>query len=402
MEEDHAGEFITFDHRPTTPEYMVFFGKELRAKLNVPVGLIKCDYGGTLIRPWTPESGYQQFPALWARYEKDLRALKRKCEAWDPVEQKKKYDAAVKKWEAEGKKGRKPFNRGDPAKGALNHSTLFNGMVHPVIPYGIKGVIWYHGESNSGPSAAEYAVQFEAMVRGWREEWGKAELPFYMAQLASFKGREGRMWLTESQRRAIKHVKNTGLAVLNDVGEYEDVHPKNKIDVGKRLALWPLKQDYQLDVPAWSGPLYRSHETKSDHIVVTFDHAGSGLMVGRKNLLEETQEVDEPLKHFEVCRFLGDWQPARAEIIGKDRIKVWSDAVPRPKWVRYAWRQDLDGVMLYNKEGLPASIFTSEPNLMDLELRSADRASFVQNLETVYGITAVPARNRAGSPKTSP
>ena len=273
-----------------------FFGKEVRAKLDVPVALIKCDYGGTLIEPWVPESGHKLFPALWARYEKHIQALREKCEDWDAGETQKKYDAAVAKWEAGGKKGAKPFNWGDPAKGALNRATLFNGMVCPVIPYGIKGVIWYQGESNSGPHAAEYAVSFEAMVRGWRDRWRKPDLPFYTAQLASFKGREGRMWLTESQRRATGHIDHTGLAVLCDVGEYEDVHPKNKIDVGKRLALWALKQDYRRDVPAWSGPLYKSHQTKGDHIVVTFDHAGSGLMVGRKNLLEPAREMDLALR----------------------------------------------------------------------------------------------------------
>jgi len=366
-----------------------FFGKELRAKLNVPVGLIKCDYGGTLIRPWIPRSGHMKFPVLAARYEKDIQALRKKCEAWDPDEAAKKYAEALRKWEAAGKKGRKPFNWGDPAKGALNRSTLFNGMVHPVIPYAIKGVIWYQGESNSGPTAAEYAVLFEAMVRGWREEWDKPDLPFYMAQLASFGGREGRMWLTESQRLAINNVKHTGLAVLNDVGEEKDVHPKNKIDVGKRLALWALRHDYKQDVQAWSGPLYNNHEPKGDHIIVTFDHAGSGLMVAQKDLLDEAKQVDEPLEHFEVCRLLGDWHPARAMIVGKDKVKVWSDAVTRPYWVRYAWKPFMEGAMLYNREGLPASIFTSEPNLMDVALRSPDEKALFRNLKKVYGVTAV-------------
>jgi len=367
-----------------------FFGKELRAKLNVPVGLIKCDYGGTLIRPWIPENGYKHFPALQAKVAEERRKLKKKCEAYDPVESPMQYEAAVKKWEAEGKKGHKPFNWGDPAKGALNHCTLFNGMVHPVVPYGIKGVIWYQGESNSGNRAAEYAVMFEAMVRGWRESWGKPKLPFYMAQLASFgKEGEGRQWLTEAQRLAVGKVENTGLAILNDVGETKDVHPKNKVDVGIRLALWALKHDYKLDVPAHCGPLYRSHETKVDHIIVTFDHAESGLMVGRKELLEAAKEVDEPLQHFEICDALGDWHPAQAEIIGNNTVKVWSKEVPLPHWVRYAWQADLDGTMLYNKEGLPASIFTTEPNFMDVALRSPIEDALIRNLKTTYGVTAV-------------
>jgi len=367
-----------------------FFGKELRAKLGVPVGLIKCDYGGTLIRPWIPESGYRHFPALWAKVEKERQTLKQKIEAYDPVESRNKYEATLKKWEAEGKKGRKPFKFGDPAKGPQNHCTLFNGMVHPVIPYGIKGVIWYQGESNSGNRAAEYAVLFEAMVRGWRESWGKPHLPFYMAQLASFgKEGEGRQWLTEAQRLAINYVPHTGLAVLNDVGETKDVHPKNKIDVGKRLALWALEHDYKVDPPAHCGPLYSSHQSKGDHIVVTFDHAGSGLMLGRKELLDDAKQVDEPLPHFEICGVLGDWQRAQAEIIGNNSVKVWSKGVFRPHWVRYAWQADLDGTMLYNKEGLPTSIFTTAPNFMDVTLRSVDEGTLVQNLKETYGVTAV-------------
>lgn len=367
-----------------------FFGKELRSQLGVPVGLIKCDYGGTLIRPWIPQNGYRHFPALLKRVEKERQTLKQKIEAYDPVESKRKYEAALKKWEAEGKKGHKPFNWGDPAKGALNYCTLFNGMVHPVIPYGIKGVIWYQGESNSGNRAAEYAVLFEAMVRGWRDSWEKPDLPFYMAQLASFgKEGDGRQWLTEAQRLAVGNVENTGLAILNDVGETKDVHPKNKIGVGKRLALWALKYDYQQEVPAHCGPLYKNHQAKGDYIVVTFDHAGSGLMVGRKELLEDAKQVAEPLPHFEVCRALGDWHPAHAEIIGSNTIKVWSKDVPRPHWVRYAWQADLDGTMLYNIEGLPASIFTTEPNFMGVALRSENEEALIHNLKKRYAITAV-------------
>jgi hypothetical protein len=233
-------------------------------------------------------------------------------------------------------------------------------------------------------------VLFEAMVRGWRESWGKPDLPFYMAQLASFdKEGEGRQWLTDAQRLAIRNVENSGLAILNDVGETKDVHPKNKIDVGKRLALWALKHNYKVDVPAHCGPLYEEHQAKGNHVVVTFDHAGSGLMVGRKELLEDAKQVDEPLPHFEVCGVLGDWHPAQAEIIGNNTVKVWSKAVPQPHWVRYAWQSDLDGTMLYNNEGLPASIFTTEPNVMDIALRSVDEGALVQNLRKTYGVAAV-------------
>lgn len=368
-----------------------FFGKELRARLNVPVGLIKCDYGGTLIEPWIPKSGLKPFPGLWKKHEKHVQNLKKQCEAWDSGETQRKYNEAVEKWEAGGKEGPKPFNWGDPAKGALNHCTLFNGMVYPVVPFTIKGVIWYQGESNTLGGRADYAPLLEAMITGWRQEWNRENLSFYIAQLASHKpsDNEGWMRVTDAQRRIVRRIANTGLAVLNDVGELEDVHPKNKIDVGKRLALWALKQDYGVDVPAHSGPLYRSHQAKGGHLVVTFDHAGSGLMVGRKNLLDAAQEVDEPLRHFEISGVPGDWYPAQAEIVGKDAVKVWSDTVSRSYGVRYAWRSDLDGPLLYNREGLPASIFTSEPDLKAVALCSADQEALFRNLKQTYGLTAI-------------
>jgi sialate O-acetylesterase len=368
-----------------------FFAKELRAKLDVPVGIIKCDYGGTLIEPWIPTSALKAFPGLWTKYEEHVENLKKQCAAWESGETQRKYEEAVAKWEAGGKKGNKPFNWGDPAKGALNHCTLFNGMVYPVVPFAIKGVIWYQGESNTLGGRRDYAPLLEAMITGWRQEWSRESLPFYIAQLANHKDREDDGWMrvTDAQRRTAQRLAHTGLAVLNDVGEREDVHPKNKIDVGKRLALWALKQDYNLDVPTHSGPLYKSHEAKGGHLLVTFDHSAVGLMVGRKNLLDAAKEVDEPLRHFEISGVPGDWQPAQAEIVAKDTVKVWSDKVSRPHGVRYAWKADLDGPLLYNREGLPASIFSSEPDLKAVALRSADQEALFRDLKQTYGITAV-------------
>ena len=362
-----------------------FFGKELRAKLKAPVGLIKSAYGGTRIEAWIAKSGYMEFGALKTRYEKDIQSLKQKSDAWDQERADKEFSEKMKKWEEDGKQGRLPGKPRRPESNVQFQATLFNGMVHPVIPYGIKGVIWYQGETNAMTNGDEYTVLFEALVNSWRKAWGKADMPFYMAQLANWKGFRDWMKVCDAQRRAIGKVQNTGMAVLYDIGEEKDIHPNNKDDVGKRLALWALKNDYKLDIPVCSGPLYRSHEVNGDHIIVAFDRAGSGLMVGHKELLNETTEVNEPLKHFEVAGVDVDWQPARAEITGKNTIKVWSETVPQPTRVRYAWKPNPVGVNLYNKEGLPASLFTSELNLVDIQLRSETKPEFFDSLQKVFG-----------------
>jgi len=371
----------------TGPGY--FFGKELRKQLKVPVGLIKCAYGGTSIEPWIPKSGFMRYGKLNAKFDSQIERMKQAIDAWDQAKVDREHAEKVKKWEEGGKKGHRPGKPGPPQNNPQFVTTLFNAMVHPVIPYRIKGVIWYQGETNAMVNGDEYAVLFETLVNSWRESWGKADMPFYMAQLANWKGFRDWVKVCDAQRRAIGRVDNTGMAVLYDIGEETDIHPKNKIDVGKRLALWALKNDYKLDVPACSGPLYKTHEVRGDHIMVTFNHAGSGLMVGRKELLNEAKEVNEPLKHFEVAGVGADWQPARAEIASNNSVKVWSEDVPRPNKVRYAWKPNPEGLNLYNKEGLPASLFTSEPNFVDLELRSETRQAFFANLKKVYQIDAV-------------
>jgi lysophospholipase L1-like esterase len=242
-------------------------------------------------------------------------------------------------------------------------------MVHPVIPYAIKGSIWYQGEANARHNTEHYEQNFRAMISAWREHWGQGDFSFYFAQLANLRGPaakpveyDGWASVCDQQRRTLG-LKNTGMAVLNDIGEAKDIHPHNKMDVGKRLALWALKHDYNKDVPAWSGPLYKSHEIREGNIVVTFDHAGSGLMTGAKPVMGDTEQTNEPLKRFQICGTDRQWKWAQAEITGNNTVTVSHPEVPEPVVVRYAWAQNPEGANLYNKEGLPASIFTTEASI---------------------------------------
>ena len=354
-----------------------FFGRELRRELNVPVGLIKCAWGGTRVEPWIPAEAFQKDEETAAYFEQEMQALKGRLAEWDPKKAEEKYQAALKKWEAT-KKGRKPKMATGPKAAPQIPSTLFNAMVHPVVPYAMKGVIWYQGESNMGYNPLKYEDNFRAMISSWREHWGQGRFPFYFAQLANFTAPvaepveySGWVSVCDQQRRTLG-LKNTGMAVLNDIGEARDIHPHNKMDVGKRLALWALKNDYpstklraggKAKKLICSGPLYKSHKIKDGKVIIKFDSVGSGLMTGVKPGIADTQKTDEPLKYFQICGADRQWKWAQAEIAGKDTVVVSHPDVPDPVVVRYAWARNPAGANLYNKEGLPASLFTTEAEI---------------------------------------
>ena len=352
----------------TNPDFSgtpYFFGRELRKELDVPVGLIKCVWGGTRVESWMPVEAFQQDKEMAAYYKRQMSVLKKLMEKWDPKQAEATYQAALAKQKAKGK-GRKPKKENDPKGNHKNPTTLFNGMVNPAIPYAIRGAIWYQGESHDGSIAHRYGPHFSAMISSWRKQWGQGDFPFYFAQLANYNQPltepvEFNSWaLVCDQQRRTLGLKNTGMAVLNDIGEARDIHPHNKVDVGKRLALWALKHDYKQKVPVCSGPLYKSHEIKGDQVIIRFDHAGSGLMTGSKTGMEPTEETQESLKHFQICGADRKWQWAKAEITSTDTVTVSHPDLPNPTVVRYAWAMNPESANLYNKEGLPASIFTTE------------------------------------------
>ena len=328
-----------------------FFARELRKQLNVPVGIIKCAWGGTRVEPWIPADAYQQDKDMAAYIEQEHSSLKKAIAAWDPNK---------------ANKGNKRRANQSPITNQQAPTTLFNGMVNPVIPYAIKGAIWYQGESNTGHNATQYTKHFQAMITSWRKHWAQGDFPFYFAQLASFRPvatepleRDAWASICDQQRRTLS-LKNTGMAVLNDIGEAKDIHPHNKIDVGIRLALWALKNDYAKDIPACSGPLYKSHQIKEGKVIINFEHTGSGLMAGSKTGMQPTVATNAPLKGFQICGADRKWQWAEATITGANTVTVSHKDITAPTVVRYAWAANPGKVNLYNKQGLPTSIFTTE------------------------------------------
>lgn len=232
-------------------------------------------------------------------------------------------------------------------------TTLNNGMIAPLVPYTLKGFIWYQGESNQG-RAEEYKTLFPAVIDSWRAQWKNEALPFYYVQIAPFAGyglrtdaaeRMTSAELRESQMLTLAK-SNVGMAITTDVGDDKLIHPPKKKEVGDRLALWALNKDYGYTDLVHSGPIYKSVRFNKGRALVSFDHAGSGLYC-----------PDNTIKHFEIAGADGKYYPAKARIIGKE-VMVWSNKVPQPKGVRLGWENYFE-INLFNKEGLPASSFRS-------------------------------------------
>lgn len=226
----------------------------------------------------------------------------------------------------------------------------FNAMIAPLLNYTIKGVIWYQGESNAGRPSG-YANEFAAMITDWREKWDEGNFPFIFVQLPNYgqaldlPSESGMASLREAQLATLA-LPNTGMAVTIDIGEWNDIHPLDKGDVGKRLALAAEKVAYGENKVVYSGPIYRSMDIEGNRIIVLFTNAGGGLVV----------KGGGPLKRFEISGIDGKFVLAKAEI-KRDKVVVWSDTVSHPTAVRYAWADNPTGANLYNKEGLPASPF---------------------------------------------
>jgi sialate O-acetylesterase len=260
-----------------------------------------------------------------------------------------KYKEEAEKAKAEGKAAPKP-----PQGKPMMPSCLYNGMIANLIPYGIKGAIWYQGESNAS-RAKEYQTLFAAMIKNWREDWGQGEFPFGFVQLANFKSNKNEKldqpvessWaeLREAQTMTLSLPK-TGMAVIIDIGHPTDIHPKNKQDVGKRLALWAESQVYGKDI-VYSSPLFESLKVEGNKAHVSFKHAGGGL-----------EAKGDKLSGFAVAGEDRTFVWADAKIDGKT-VVVSSDKVAKPVAVRYAWA-DYPECNLYNKEGLPASPFRTD------------------------------------------
>ncbi|MDC0049672.1 sialate O-acetylesterase [Verrucomicrobia bacterium] len=306
-----------------------FFGRRLHKDLKVPVGLIGSNWGGTRIEPWTTLAGFESVPEL------------------------SKIADQVKNYKQDTRVG-----GGQP-------SAIYNSMVHPLTPFAMRGGIWYQGESN-GNEGITYYQKKHALVNGWRKAFQNKDLAFYWVQLANFQkendkpeGGDGWAKLREAQTQALD-IPGTGMAVITDIGAANDIHPRNKQDVGWRLAQWALHQTYGQKDLVPSGPLYKSHKVEGKTIRLSFDHVGSGLIVGKKNGLEPTAEVkDGKLEHFSISGKDNKWVWADARIDGQTVI-VESKEVTEPVAVRYGFTMNPAKANLYNKEGLPAGPFRTD------------------------------------------
>lgn len=342
-----------------------YFGRALQHKLDVPIGLVGTNWGGTRIEPWTPPVGFRQVPQL-KDYVKSIDAVNPSTAIGK--ENHVKYLASVEQWL---KQSRVQLDAGKSitAPPQLNLNTkggatrIYNGMTHALTPLSVRGAIWYQGESNAG-DGLRYEFLTEALVKGWRTVFENDELSFYWVQLANFQNPndnpEGGGWgpVREGQRRALR-IPKTGMAVIIDIGEAGDIHPKNKQDVGERLALWALAKEYDHKIVC-SGPLYKSMAVEGNKIRITFDHVGGGLMTGKKDGLKPTEEIHgAELTHFAIQAGDGKWHWANAEIDG-DTVVVHAEGVSDPKHVRFGYQSNPVGLNLYNKAGLPASPFTTD------------------------------------------
>ena len=247
-----------------------------------------------------------------------------------------------------GEKGKEFHKRPSLEVSLTSHTptTLFNAMISPLIPFEIKGAIWYQGESNAG-NPLQYEKLFPLMIKNWRALWGN-EFPFYFVQIAPYDYGESTQsqFLRDAQRKTMK-LDNTGMAVTLDIGNFHNIHPANKIDVGTRLALWALAHQYDKPV-VFSGPMYKSMKVENNKIILAFDYVEEGLDL----------RLNDGNTSFEIAGVDAKFHKAEVKIDG-DKLAVWSDKIENPKAVRYAW-SNMPEATLFNKNGLPASSFRTD------------------------------------------
>jgi len=324
---------------PTFSATGYYFGRRVHRALNVPVGLIGSNWGGTRIEPWTTIDGFKSVP--------ELSSLADQVASYTPTTK----------------------------VGAGSPSAIYNSMVHPLTPFAMRGAIWYQGESN-GNEGESYYHKKHALVNGWRKAFQNPDLAFYWTQLCSWdhgnllkkgevdKHTWARDWgpLREAQFKALD-IPNTGMAVIIDLADTHnpgDIHPRNKQDVGWRLAQWALHQTYGKKELIPSGPLLDKQEIENGKIRLSFKYTGRGLMVGEKKGTEPTRpSSNSKLNEFEIAGADRQWFPADAQIDGH-QVVVSSTQVKEPIAVRYAFYICPIRANLYNQEGLPASPFRTD------------------------------------------
>jgi sialate O-acetylesterase len=319
-----------------------YFGRDLQAARKVPVGLIQSDWGGSPAEVWMSREALE----INDGYRADI--LEAGDKAWN------KYQAAMVEFKVEkalAKKNGEAFEKKPPGFG-WRPTELYNAMIAPLIPYAIKGAIWYQGESNAG-RAEQYRTLFPDMIRNWRRDWGQNDFSFLCVQLAPFlpiqPQPQDSAWaeLREAQLLATKVLPKVGMAVITDVGDEKDIHPTKKMPVGARLSLAARGIAYGEKIE-YSGPVYRDMKVADGKIILRFDHVGKGL-----------EARDGELKGFAICGEDRKFVWGKAEIVTDNTVVVSSPDVPKPVAVRYGWA-DCPVVNFWNKDGLPASPFRTD------------------------------------------
>ncbi len=359
--EDVAGAWVECSPE-TVPGFSAtayYFGRKMHEVLGVPVGLIHSSWGGTPAEAWTSRSKLANRPVLQAildrwevycteQYPKLVEQYPAKVAAWE-----KKAEAAKANGEKPPRKPRPPT----PPVSQRAPGCLYNGMIAPLIPYAIKGAIWYQGEANAG-RAWEYRTLFPAMITDWRQAWGQGNFPFLWVQLPNFMAIKDQpsnsAWaeLREAQALTLR-LPNTGMACIIEHGEASNIHPKNKRPAGERMALWALARFYGLHMP-YCGPTYRSMRIEGNRVRIYFDHVGSRLA----RRVTTNAPYPTALTGFAIAGKDRKFVWAHAKFDG-DTVIVWSEAVRKPVAVRYAWA-DNPVCNLFNAEGLPAPPFRTD------------------------------------------
>lgn len=350
---------VNAEWRPTAPNTIrhfsavaYSFGRHLHKELDVPIGLINSSWGGSRIEPWTPPIGFESVPALDSITD-EITDIKN-----DYRTQLSEKLKLFEEWIAES---REALENEDvillipesihPPMPHQKPTAIYNRMIHPIVPYAIRGALWYQGESNVREGMM-YHEKMKALINGWRKIWKQGDFPFYFVQLAPWGGYDRddpthlpKFWEAQSATLAVP---NTGMVVTTDIGNIRDIHPRNKQDVGLRLAFWALAKTYGKDDLVCSGPLYKSMEIEGNSIRIHFEHTGSGLV----------SRDGEPLSWVQIAGEDKQFVDAVAEIDG-DTIVVSSDSVESPVAVRLGWHQIAEPNLM-NKEGLPVSPFRTD------------------------------------------
>jgi sialate O-acetylesterase len=340
-----------------------FFARKLHLELGIPVGVIKSAWGGKPVETFTSREALNTLPGTKALVD----AMLKEEAGYDQAKADESYATKLEQWRAtmaaaKGKSAeerkRLPKKPDAPKRPLLTEGkpgVLFAAMIHPFAGYTLRGAIWYQGEGNAKAGAVPYDQTLPLMINDWRKRWND-EFSFYYVQLAGYRAPSTEPgtpdpWalLQDRMRLVLATTPKTGMAIINDVGEANDIHPKNKKDPGERLARWALAKDYDKEL-IYSGPLFKTSEVKGDAIRVTFDQAGAGLK----------SRDGGALKRFEIAGADKVWKWAVAKIDGSDAVLVSSAEVKAPSAVRYAWASNPEGANLVNSDDLPASVFRTD------------------------------------------